>query len=369
MLSLFVVLFVAFNLVSGERNTNITEVQRCANIAIGNGCSMSSITALINNTLHGSIACGSRKEAIYAANECGSSSNGQYCGKADLYQSDLNALQDDCRSVLQGSYCSSSSNCSVKLRSLRSSLGCCINAVLNRSDIENNHYLGLFTHDLWNRCGVQTVPGTCSAGNTLLYTFTSQRSCNHTELQNTLLEDYCITTRQTQIQNALRGMSSCDPYIDYYNSVCSVDSSNRYCLSINNLTYIQEAYVDPIIRSCFAGNALNCSSSCVNYLTVFKNDYGCCMNALFNSTFAEVHDVYHSTPVRIGFVYPTCGIEPPPLGCNLRIIAPADGNNGGNNGNNGNTTSGIGSVTQNGGGISFLIAAAVILLLLGAIFT
>lgn len=91
------------------------------------------------------------------------------------------------------------------------------------------------------------------------------------------------------------------------------------------------------------------------------------MNALFNSTFAEVHDVYESTPVRIGFVYPTCGIEPPPITCNLRIIAPT-GNNGGNS-NNSNITSGMGSVAQNGGGILFLIAAAVVLLLLGAIFT
>lgn len=363
MLSLFVVLLAAFSLVSGQRNTNITEVQRCANIAIGNGCSMSSITALINDTLHGSIACGSRKEAIQAANECGRSSDGQYCGKAHLYQSDLNVLQDSCQSARQGSSCSS--DCSTKLSSLRSSLGCCINAVFNKSDSGYDQYLGLFTHDLWSLCGVQTVPGTCSAGNTLSYTFTSQRTCNHTELQNTILKDYCITYRQTQIQNALRGISSCDPYIEYYNSVCSVDSSNKYCLSINNLTYIQQAYVDPIIMNCFAGNALNCSSSCVNSLTVFKNDYGCCMNALFNSTFAEVHDVYESTPVRIGFVYPTCGIEPPPITCNLRIIAPT-GNNGGNNSN---ITSGMGSVAQNGGGISFLIAAAVVLLLLGAIFT
>ena len=359
MLSLFV-LFVAFSLVTCERNTNISEVQRCANIAIGNGCSMSPITALINSALNGSIACGSRKDAINEANECASSSNGQYCGKARLYKADLDYLQDQCHSAVQGSSCNA--NCSAKLQSLRTSLGCCINAVFNRSDTEYMQYLGLFRSNVWSLCRVGTVPQTCTAGNTLSYTYTPQRTCNHTELQNTLLEDYCITTRQTQIQNSIRGMSSCNPYTEYYNSVCSVDSSNRYCISLGNLTYIQQAYIDPMIRACFSGNALNCSSSCVASLTTFKNEYGCCVNVLFNSTYAEVHNVYLNTPIRFGFVYPTCGIEPPPLTCTVRIIAPGGGSN-----HTITTTSGV--VAQNGGGISFLIAAAVIIFLLGTIFT
>ena len=314
----FFLFTIASNMVSGQRNTNLTKLARCGNVAVGNGCSISAITSAIRSSLDTAIICNSSNDAVNYANECARSSGGVYCGAASLYSSDIATAGQNCSDIINSGFqANCSDECRTALEGLRSSLGCCINIIYNRTQTPS-----YFNYHLWLRCGVATPPKSCSAGNTISYIFTPEKNCNYTELQHRLLRSHCISYRQTQIRNALSGMTGCNSYLQYFNELCSVDSSDKYCISVHNFTYILERYLLPIQQNCYDSGAINCTSRCNTSLTWFTNERGCCINVLFNSTLSEVLGFYNSSIFRTASLYQACGIKTPPLTCKTGLVYP-----------------------------------------------
>ena len=74
-----------------------------------------------------------------------------------------------------------------------------------------------------------------------------------------------------------------------------------------------------LINNCAGNRTQSCSPVCKGLLEGFQNNRGCCLNALYNSTFTVVTAQNYTTSPLFAdqSIFYWCNVEAPPLTCEL----------------------------------------------------
>lgn len=264
-----------------------------------------------------SVRCNSTQWALYIANHCSKDSqSGSYCGEAVAYIHEINEILSVC-SPSRVTFDGCSPECALRLKTIRNDFGCCINTIFNNTDsIFEPSYLSAFNYSLWSSCGVEPVTSVCEFSR-VLYDAREAAPlsvCTSQELDKSHLDVSCSPFVMKPIFDLLQQEENCDIYMEYYNNTCSQDENGSFCLVITQYTDMKK-FINPIKANC--SSTTTCSPQCKNILTEFKEAYGCCVNACYNSTLAEVTGINATTfsILRDDRLFNLCGVSPPPLKC------------------------------------------------------
>lgn len=150
----------------------------------------------------------------------------------------------------------------------------------------------------------------------LPYTLNPQRTCNYSELQSRFLPLDCRDARDPRV----RQQTNCDPFFEFLDQFCSLDAQNNFCLATNLVTDFS-SYITPLRSTdCFT-NPMSCSSTtCSNLFQQFHGACGCCINAIYNSTYGNVFGL-NQTFLANGTLFRLCGLQTPPSTC--RTFVPS----------------------------------------------
>ena len=230
---------------------------------------------------------------------------GIYCGTAESYPALLGATLAACFTTIAGGSCTD--DCRNSLMTIRSELGCCVNAFYN-----NTLYAELFgavlSYSLWSSCGVEQPNRTCDGALPYTLPATPTRTCTREEIEACRENDMAV------IQNA--APAGCEAIISYNMARCSA-RSDGLCITDVGTDIEATGPIASITTNCATAAATqSCSSSCETSLQNFVDNRGCCVNTLYNSTFSTVTALNALIPTFQNTVlFDVCGIEPPPLTC------------------------------------------------------
>lgn len=266
------------------------------------------------------VKCGDTQWARYTANQCSQDPiSGSYCGEAVVFFHEIDQILSNCPVKDTSANCSG--ECAQLLKTIRNDFGCCINTIFNNTDSVYPFALPAFTHSLWLRCGVQPIKTICNfLSDDDYHTYnrrldTMQPSCTQEELEEGLLNVTCTKSVKNLIFNELKQEAECDIFMSYFNDTCSLDENGMFCLATTPYATDIEKFIAPIVASC--NDTTSCSSECKNLLTSFGNSRGCCVNAVYNSTFSEALGINATTFNILGnrHLFKLCDVSPPPLKC------------------------------------------------------
>lgn len=290
---------------------DIANFRQCAKIWMEAYCS--DYVALARSHLDASLNCDNIHWRNQLSNTCTRNrENEVYCGAVFGYSTAIGAIPIECASTIAGDNCTS--RCRNSLVSIRNDLGCCINTIVNKTWSAFTFALSGFAFDLWSRCDVDLPDSNCT--NPLPFTLPSvqqQSNCRPEEFLG------CMPSTQAAIQDTflMTREPGCESVVHYYEDLCSRDeASGTLCIDTILTTDITTA-INQIQTSCATVRAEACTSDCKVHLEQFTGTHpGCCVNSLFNSTYASVIGVNRLTPfLEDDTLFRACGVETPPLSC------------------------------------------------------
>ena len=166
------------------------------------------------------------------------------------------------------------SNCRSLLEDFRSTLGCCINAYVNRTG-----YISSLDYRLWNMCDVPLPPAACGNRPTINPPG-SVRNCNFYSSEDFFnkyyAENLCLPERRQAYTDVLESSICGDNgTASYIKDVCSVDTNGVPCGILYYRSLEDLARLD---LACSASN-VSCSSDCRDGITAAKKRYGCCFRS------------------------------------------------------------------------------------------
>ena len=256
--------------------------------------------------------CGNNDLARSFAEGCARNENNQYCRTAVR---NAPGIPSSCTMVNE----SCPTSCSSYLRTIRSSLGCCINSLLNTTD-SSSELRELFSNSLWSCCGVETVLGSCNNGLNFRPIFNS-KVCTDDDFHQRLATAECTSPYSEGIKNAFTREGVCQDELLFKQDSCKVNSDGERCgaEARDDLVALSEtgtAAVLSVLVTCDSATTRFCPSSCRNALQTFEKDLGCCANALYNNP---------NSPDRMLFtsaLWNACDVDDPGL-CNSNTVVIA----------------------------------------------
>ena len=295
--------------------------KRCSREWFEEDCEASDTDSEYRELLDIAVECNDSQKALSLSSSCSRSTpGGVYCGEADTYYEFYVAqiFQSCSASIYEGSP-NCSSECQLDLQAIRDDLGCCINTKYNYTGYPLNV---VFTYSLWSSCGLEPVPSTCP--DMLPYTLpgSAKETCSYSESISRILRALCSITID-ELRDELSGEESCESFIQYYQELCSLDADGNLCVATPEVDTDYTRYIIPILMHC--NSTQSCSSKCKRYLEDFKTNRGCCVNALYNSTFSIVTGQNFTTAPILAddSLFKLCDVATPPLTC--EVVSPTDG--------------------------------------------
>lgn len=256
--------------------------------------------------LDAAVDCTDLVYANYFSRICSRNRNGDTCGLIGAYHTDFLKIMSDC----VGSIGQCSSECRNLMQTLQDELGCCINAVYNYTGSFFEPILApAFNYSLWSACGVEPVVDNCTGELPFSLPPNSVSRCSLSVIQTRILSEWCNPTPFDRLRAIIDDHEGCEVFLEFQTDVCSLDRNGEYCHS----TAAHFNYVTAIMSNCnFSSDS--CSPDCKRYYQGFADDHGCCVHAIFNSTFAAIqgqdHDIFAEETKWI-----QCGVKSPPTNC------------------------------------------------------
>ena len=320
-MSAFVILAVAISVgVSTATNEFDLEThKRCDKLASEYYCGTDG-AAISRASLDIVVECNDAQQAQYLANYCSlDAASGTYCRETSSYYHDIfRILFSACGPSIYGN-ATCSPECKTRLQTIRDDLGCCINAALNYTSNVIEFLRPAFGYSLWSSCQVEPVTTTCTG--MLPYTLpneaTSQSNCGNRELQTRLLELFCAPSVLNNLRAALAGDAGCESYLQYAMITCSLHENGTFCLATNEPNEDVNKFIIPLMTNC--NSSQPCSTRCNQYLAEYRNTRGCCVNAIYNSTYTLAGGFNYTTGSLFedDSLFNLCEVETPPLTCRV----------------------------------------------------
>ncbi|XP_064384725.1 uncharacterized protein LOC135333652 [Halichondria panicea] len=264
------------------------------------------------------LECQQQDTATAAQFICGiNNENGLYCGQGlEISQQFEEETSSNCRS-----FSSCSSSCQNSITRIRDQLGCC-----------SSHWTNLFAGSrknldgaLWSVCGVST--GELCPIPTYNSTVTS-RFCTLAETNRILFSRRCMQSTSGITVETLANTTGCGGVAKIHVETCSVNSNGDFCsLKTDQRT------VTNMIEIC-AQNVVSgtgCSFACRSSMIALRNEFGCCINSLFNGTTIRVVQIPGANQVLRFFTnsfWSRCNVSPPGM-CESPLLLPEIRDNGG----------------------------------------
>ena len=264
------------------------------------------------------LECRQQETANQAQFACGiNNENGLYCGQGlEISQQFEEETSSNCRS-----FSSCSSSCQNSITRIRDQLGCC-----------SSHWTNLFAGTrknfdgaLWSVCGVST--GELCPIPTYNSTVTS-RFCTQAETSRILFSRRCMQSTSGITVETLANTTGCGGVAKIHVETCSVNSNGDFCsLKTDQRT------VTNMIENC-AQNVVSgtgCSFACRSSMNALRNEFGCCINSLFNGTTIRVIQTPGANQVLRFFTnsfWSRCNVSPPGM-CESPLLLPEIRDNGG----------------------------------------
>ena len=288
-------------------------------------CETAERKLLISEQLKAAATCRRTDMTVSLSTQCAQDPGiGAYCSETLFYVGDVVQLSTECNmTLIQSGMCPA--NCSGQLQALRDSLGCCINAVFNRTDSPYaDFFLSYFSYTVWRTCNVTPIITTTCTGmvpfNLPDFAKTSP-NCSYSERLSSNLKQSCILRAQLMNNELIRSSPECTDYLEYNYRLCSVDHAGDFCVVTPTPNSDYAEYINVIIAACTSTS--NCSRQCRQALQYFATNRGCCVNAIYNSTYTEAVGVHYSF-LEDTSLFDVCGVEPPPKNCSKLFATGTD---------------------------------------------
>ena len=299
-------------------NIDFDAFKRCAALIYQRDCPLDN--NLFTAHLDAALQCNNTNQARVFANLCSRNENGTYCGATEAYQADLSKLTFiDCKdSIPSSAQCSSA--CRNALKTFRDNLGCCINAIYNFTGSGYEYYRPALSYALWSSCGIEPITSTCTGMRPFTLPTNPQQTCSFSQRLTRELELTCTPSNLDSLRSLLGSTDGCESYMQFVMSACSLDANGTFCLAMNNQTADYNRFIFPLLMNdCVSNRTQSCSPVCKGLLEGFQNTRGCCVNALYNSTFTvATAQNYTTSPLFADEgLFNRCNVEPPPLTCEL----------------------------------------------------
>ena len=262
--------------------------------------------------------CGRNDLATITANYCSSNEMRELC--AAKISGGLNGLVSaltNCSTEIAPGSTTCSSACSTALQTLRNSFGCCINSLFNVTVVTGGFsitaafttFTPIFSSSLWEKCSVQTV-GECP--NVPSFTPGNRNPpCTVVEAFQAITTYQCTQTNIQPVLDALNRNSNCQFYTTILVNGCGQRSNGDLC--------VVDAIANPA-PNLFGAVITNCSSflttqpcpgsSCTTAIEQFRNNSGCCVNNIFNSSIVAAASPGAALLTSIA-LWDACGVSSP----------------------------------------------------------
>ena len=291
--------------------------KRCAALTYQHECALDD--NIFTAQLNVAVQCNNTNQARLHANYCSRNENVTYCKVAEAYQTDLYKIKFiDCKDTIDSS-AECSTTCRNALKNIRNNLGCCINAIYNFTGSEYEYLREGLTYSLWSSCGVEPITSTCRGMLPFTLPNNPQQTCSYGQELTRQLELTCSPSNLDSLRSLLGRTGGCESFMQFIMGVCSLDANGTFCLATSSRGADYTRFIIPLLISNCAGNTQSCSSECKGLLEGFRNNRGCCVNALYNSTFTvATAQNYTTSPLFADqSLFNRCNVEAPPLTCEL----------------------------------------------------
>ena len=257
------------------------------------------------------IATGCRNDsyARNAANTCTRNDKGQTCGAVALkfFSGQTNA--ESCLGSVANDFCSS--ECRNFLQSAKDSLGCCLNAYVNKTDYPLfREYREHVDHRLWDLCDVDLPEEECKDSGIKVEFLRDVKSCTSQEILTNFVRYECAADIGQPLVDNLMKNDRCYIFSAVMVDACSSNGNGQYCAETIGTdlmnTFGTDPYVMALNSDCGArGTKSGCSPACKESINTIKNAYGCCVNVYNDSSIGlQLGALSYS-------VWNECGIESP----------------------------------------------------------
>ena len=286
----------------------------CSKVATRHQCE----TGYVQDRLGVILKCRNESLARLGAEGCATNHNGEYCASASLSLLSNAAALMIGESACLSSDVSCSSECQNFLLSLKSTLGCCFNSLLNSTDNPASASLGpLSSPSLWQQCSV-VIPSRCTNGLTLPQTPSNAQTCSTHQLSRKLAEYDCTGYNMQPVVEALLTDGHCGDLVKTTVDGCGINSNGQYCSEVVNndafsllssasdTSSIANNVLVTLATNCNSVGTTSCSPGCQQSMQRANLDYGCCL------------DIYNQSVRAVGVNYPSlsykmwkfCGVDP-----------------------------------------------------------
>ena len=294
------------------QNFDHAEFRRCTRVSVEQICTDN--RAYVNDLLETLVNCRAAEPARYAATFCARDEQaGLYCGAAEAYSVDFGVAQFFCNSTIQGDQ-QCTDECRDWLTSIRNDLGCCVNTFFNNTLILGAIFGDVLNNSLWADCNVPLPSATCDGELPFTLPDTPSETCTFDEYEACREGDFNV------LKASLAGEpASCDVVVQYNLDRCSrmPESDDACLLGLGTDTLTPQDGIQAIAYNCYFARATeSCSSSCRDSLQTFTESRGCCINTLYNSTYALASGLNFTIPYfQDTVLFDLCEIDAPPLTC------------------------------------------------------
>lgn len=275
-------------------------------------------TGYVQGRLGVVLKCRNESLARLGAEGCATNHNGEYCASASMSLLSSAAELMNGESACLSSAVSCSTECRNFLLSLKNTLGCCFNSLVNTTDNPASASLGpISSPPLWQRCNV-VIPSKCTDGLTLPQTPSNAQTCSTHQLSRKLAEYDCTGYNMQPVVEALLRDGRCGSLVKTTVKGCGINSNGQYCSEIVNndalsalssasdTSFVANNVLVTLATNCDSVGTTSCSSSCQQSVQKANLDYSCCLD-IYNQSMRAIGVNYPSLSYE---VWKSCGVDP-----------------------------------------------------------
>ncbi len=254
--------------------------------------------------------CKNDSYARNTANTCARNEKGETCGAVALKFLSGQTNAESCLGSLTNEF-GCNSECHNFLQSAKDSLGCCLNAYVNRTDYPLfEEYREHVDYRLWDLCEIDLPDAECKDSRIKFESLNDVKSCTSQEILTKFVRYECSADVGQSLVNNLMKNDRCYIFSSIMVDACSSNGNGQYCaesIGTDLMTnFVTDSYVIALNSHCGAHDPdSGCSSACKDSINAIKKAYGCCVNVYNDSSIGlQLGALSYS-------VWNECGIESP----------------------------------------------------------
>ena len=232
--------------------------------------------------------CKNDSYARNTANTCARNDKGETCGAVALKFLSGQTNAESCLGSVANEFCSS--ECREFLQSAKDSLGCCLNAYVNKTDYPLfREYREQVDHRLWDLCEVDLPEEECKDSGIKVEFLNDVKSCTSQEILTNFVRYECSADIGQSLVDNLMKNDRCYIFSAVMVDACSSNENGRYCAEIIGTdlmnTFGTDPYVIALNSDCGARDPdSGCNPACKESINAIKKVYGCCVNVYNDSS-------------------------------------------------------------------------------------